>query len=90
MKHGFEVKLHLRSDLLDWDERSRRLNVRQHSLLQAVIAGRPIRTVAIGKNGMPVEMACVDPRNFAVMALLGGADRSQGRPRPGVRRWPAL
>ena len=46
---------------------SRRFDRVQLDLLEEAIQSRPIQTVAIANNGMPVEMVGPDPRHFAIL-----------------------
>ena len=75
---GFHVDLHLRRSLESWADNAQALEFSQRHLLLDAVRAAPIRTVAIAKNGMPVEMVCPDPRDFAAVRyamFLTGLDR---------------
>lgn len=65
-ERGFEVALFTRRSVLDWVDEAG-FDDEKRSLLRDAIKAPPVGMTAIARNGMPVWMACLDPRNFAVM-----------------------
>jgi len=78
----FTVTLFSRRATLNWLRRSGEFDRDQLDVLAGAIEARPIRTVAIAKNGMPVEIVGPDPRNFALLhyaSKIAGIEPGQNR-----------
>jgi hypothetical protein len=91
----FEIMLYSRQHNFDWLRRSGRFDREQLDLLRGAFRAQPIRTVAIAKNGMPVEIVGPDPRNFAlihyasdVAGMEEGKDRAYAVGRLVQKHWP--
>lgn len=63
---GFEVALYTQGSMLDWVGGTR-FSEDQRDVLRMAIEARPVGMAAIARNGMPLRMVCLDPRNFAVL-----------------------
>lgn len=91
---GLEVALYTVRSILDWVDRAG-FDEEQRDLLRSAIEAPPIGMTAIARNGMPLRMVCMDPRNFAVFhyakAMAGlepSPDRAYAVGRLVENRWP--
>ena len=91
----FTVTLRSRQAISNWFRRSGEFDRDQIGMLTRAIEARPIRTVAIARNGRPVEICSPDPRNFAlvhyaskIVGIEPGKNRAYAVGRLVEKHWP--
>lgn len=78
----FAIQVFSRRSRFDLLARSRRFDRDQLDVLADAIYAHPIRTIAIARNGMPVEIVGPDPRDFALVHYacgVGGLEHDEER-----------
>ncbi|MCK1713122.1 GSU2403 family nucleotidyltransferase fold protein [Bradyrhizobium sp. 143] len=78
-ERGFEVALYTRSSMLDWVNEAG-FDGDKRAVLRVAIQAPPVGMAAIARNGMPLRMVCLDPRNFAVIHYAKAMSRLEPSP----------